>query len=51
MAELLIAVIVVCCAVKTVGYGIYTLKQKNIPGSIMIFLMSAASLAALLVLM
>ena len=51
MAELLIAVFVVFGTVKTVGYGIYTLKQRNIPGSIMIFLMCAASIASLFVIM
>lgn len=51
MAEILIILIVLICTIKTVGYGIFTLQNKNIPGSIMIFILCAAELASLFVLM
>lgn len=51
MAEFLIVLIVLFYTVKTIGYGIFTLREKNIAGSIMIFFMCIASLASLFVLM
>lgn len=51
MAEIIIIPIVIFCTAKTIGYGFFTLHEKNIIGSIMIFIMSAAELASLFVLM
>lgn len=51
MAEILIAIIVIICTIKTVSYGIFTLRGGNVAGFVMIILMSAASLASLFVLM
>lgn len=51
MAEIIIIPAVLFCAAKTIGYGIFTLREKNITGAIMIFLMSLLSAASLFVLM
>ena len=47
--NILIWLILIWCAVKTIGYGIYTLNRKNITGAVSIFILSLLTLSAIAV--
>lgn len=42
----LIWLLILLCTVKTIGYGIYTFKKKNIAGGISLIILSILTAAA-----
>lgn len=42
MIEKIIAIaVILICAIRVIGYGIYTAKDKNITGSVSLFVLAA----------
>lgn len=49
IVNVIIWLILVFCSIKTIGYGVYTLKRKNIVGAVSIFVLAALVLAGIAV--
>lgn len=49
IVNIIIWLILIWCSIKTIGYGVYTLKRKNIVGAVSIFVLAALVLAGIAV--
>ncbi len=47
MIEKIVAIaVILICAMRVIGYGIYTAKDKNIAGSVSLFILAALVLSS-----